>query len=146
MSNNLNGQNYTKFQHTITTSATPEKIWSIWIDVSSWHLWDSGLQSASINGPFQVGQKGKIKPDKGPKAKFIISEMIDGKSYIFKTRIPFGWIIIKRSLEIKNDQTFFTHDVEFTGLLKKVFAKKFGPRYKQMLPEAMNKIKSLAEK
>ena len=146
MSNIINGQDFTQFKHTVSTSAQSEKIWSIWVDVPNWHTWDSGLQSATINGPFQVGQKGKIKPDKGPKAKFVISEMVDGKSYTFKTRIPFGWLIVKRYLKVENGQTQFTHDVAFTGLFKKTFAKKFGPRYKKMLPEVMSQIKEIAEK
>ncbi len=139
-------QDYTQFSHTVSTTASAEKIWSIWTDVPNWHQWDTGLQSATLDAPFQLGAKGKLVPDRGPKSKFKISALEEGRSYTFKTRIPFGWLIVRRFMEKKDGQLFFTHEVEFTGLFKRAFAKRFGPRYKEMLPVVMQNIKVLAEK
>lgn len=133
------------FQHTDSTRASPEKIWSVWIDVAQWKTWDKGLKEAQLNGAFSVGTKGKLIPDKGPKSTFVISKVVEGQSYQFKTRIPFGWLIIDRRLEVKNDMTYFTHEVQFTGSLKKVLGKKLGKNYRAMLPEVMSEIKRIAE-
>ena len=88
---------------------------------------------------------GQLIPDKGPKSKFIISELEPNKSYTFKTKIPFGWLIIKRTLKVSDGKTFFTHDVEFTGLLKKILGNKLGKNYRAVLPSVMNNIKQIAE-
>lgn len=133
------------FSHTDITTASSDKIWQIWTDVPNWKQWDKGLKEAIIEGEFSVGTKGKLIPDKGPKSKFVISELLPNKSYTFKTKIPFGWLIIKRSLEVREDKTFFTHDVAFTGLLKKILGKKLGKNYRQMLPSVLSKIKQIAE-
>lgn len=133
------------FSHSDSTTATSDKIWQVWTDVPNWKQWDKGLKEAIIEGEFVVGTKGKLIPDNGPKSKFVISELESNKSYTFKTKIPFGWLIIKRTLEVKNDKTFFTHDVEFTGLLKKILGKKLGENYKAMLPSLMTKIKQIVE-
>lgn len=145
MTTNAQNSN-THFQHTIETTASPESIWKIWTDVPNWQQWDSGLKSAILNGNFEVGTKGKLIPDKGPKAKFRITEMEAGKSYTFKTSIPFGGLFVKRTLETKNGKTYFTHEVWFTGLLKGFFGKQLGSNYKNMLPEVMETIKTMAEK
>lgn len=99
-----------------------------------------------LEGDFAIGSKGKLVPDKGPKSKFVISEVIPQHSYTFKTKIPFGWLVIKRSLEVKGGTTFFTHEIEFTGMLKKFLGKRLGKNYRAMLPEVMAEIKQIAKK
>ena len=133
------------FSHTASTTAAPEKIWRVWTDVPNWKQWDKGLKEAILNGEFKKGTKGKLVPDKGPRSTFIISELDPGVSYTFKTRIPFGWLIVQRTLEVKDGITHFTHDVEFTGPFKKLLGKKLGKNYRAMLPEVMQTIQQLAE-
>ncbi|MFK7972059.1 MAG: SRPBCC family protein [Bacteroidia bacterium] len=134
------------FSHTDSSVASPEAIWAVWTDVSSWHRWDSGLRSASLkDGQFRLGAKGHLRPDKGPRARFRISALQEGKSYTLETAIPFGKLIVERSLEVKSGKTFFTHTVRFTGLLKGFFSKKLGARYEKMLPGVMHTIKDIAE-
>lgn len=134
-----------RFSHTDSTIAASEKIWQIWTDVPNWKQWDNGLKEAVLEGDFVVGTKGKLIPDKGPKSTFIISDIEPNKSYTFKTKIPFGWLIIKRTLEIKEGYTFFTHDVEFTGILKKILGNKLGENYRELLPGVLAEIKQIAE-
>lgn len=133
------------FSHTDSTSATSDKVWAIWTDVPNWKEWDKGLEEAVLEGDFAIGTKGKLIPKKGPKSKFVISEIEPNKAYTFKTKIPFGWLIIKRTLEVKQDKTYFTHDVEFTGVLKRIFGNKLGKNYRAMLPSVMGEIKIIAE-
>ncbi|MFN0082371.1 MAG: hypothetical protein ACKVOM_07600 [Ferruginibacter sp.] len=134
------------FSHTDSTTASSDKIWQVWTDVPNWKQWDKGLKEAFLDGEFVVGTKGKLIPDKGPKSKFVISELIPNKSYTFKTKIPFGWLIIKRTLEVKEGKTFFTHDVQFTGFLKKILGNKLGKNYRAMLPSVLSEIKLIAER
>lgn len=133
------------FSHTITTSATTTQIWQIWTDVPNWKVWDTGLRDAKLNGIFMNGAKGKIQPDKGPKSTFIIENVQENKSYLLKTRIPFGWLIIHRSMEMKGGKLNFTHEVQFTGILKKIIGNKIGKRYRHLLPSVMENIKAIAE-
>lgn len=133
------------FSHTVLTTAKAEKIWQIWTDVSKWNTWDAGLKKAKLDGIFKEGAKGILIPDRGPKSKFIIEKIRNDTSYVLKTKIPFGWLIIHRYIERKNGLLSFTHDVQFTGLLKKTIGNKIGARYRQMLPVVMEKIKIIAE-
>ncbi|MEM0998618.1 MAG: SRPBCC family protein [Bacteroidota bacterium] len=143
--NTAAGQNSSQFSHTLTTSAPASDIWRIWTDVPNWHVWDSGLRSAELLGPFALGTKGKLLPDKGPKARFRITEFSEGQGYTFATSIPLGKLIVARRLHREGNQTVFTHDVQFTGPLKGIFARSLGKRYRKMLPEAMEAIRRLAE-
>lgn len=144
MTANAQHTNY-QFSHTDSTTVASDKIWQVCTDVPNWKQWDKGLKEAVLKGKFIVGTKGKLIPDKRPKSKFVISELETNKSYTFKTKIPFGWLIIKKRLEVNDGKTFFTHDVEFTGLLKKILGKRPGKYYRAMLPSVLSKIKQIAE-
>lgn len=134
-------KNNYRFSYTDSTTAAANRIWQIWTDVDKWQQWDKGLQSATLNGPFVAGTKGSLLPDKGPRSKFTITEVVPGSSYSFETRIPFGRLVINRTLSEKENKTFFTHTVTLTGPLKKVL----GKNYKAMLPDVLKTIKQLAE-
>lgn len=133
------------FEYTIQTTASPETIWHIWTDVAQWHQWDTGLKSATLKGKFQLGAKGKLTPDKGPKANFKITAIHEGKSYTFRTGLPLGGLYVERYLNTQNGITSFTHRVSFKGLGGRLLSGSLGKRYKAMLPEVMNKIKQIAE-
>lgn len=138
-------QTNTHFSHTLTTTARPETIWIIWTDVPNWSRWDDGLKTADLDGPFTVGTGGRLIPDKGPKSRFVITDLVPGQSYTFRTRLPLGSLYVKRFLTQQNGQTAFTHEVWFTGLTKGIFGRALGRNYRAILPDVLEKIKTLAE-
>jgi hypothetical protein len=139
-------QSNTRFSHTVETTALPETIWRIWTDVPNWKAWDDGLKTAELNGPFAPGTKGTLIPDKGPKSRFVLTEVMPGQSYTFRTKLPLGALYVKRMLRTQNGKTAFTHEVWFTGLTKGIFGRALGRNYRQILPGVMEKIRVLAEK
>jgi Polyketide cyclase / dehydrase and lipid transport len=134
------------FWHTTETTAKPENIWAIWTDVANWHTWDTGLKNATLTEPFQLNAKGSILSLENRKSKFKVVAFDRGKSYTFKTNLPLGGLYVKRYLEVKNERTFFTHEVWFSGLTGGIFANMFGEKFKAMLPEVLENIKKMAEK
>jgi hypothetical protein len=135
----------THFSHTVETTASPAGIWRIWTDVPNWKSWDDGLKSAELNGPFAAGTTGTLIPDKGPKSRFVLTEVIDEQSYTVKTKLPLGALYVKRYLSVRDGKTIFTHDVWFRGVTKGIFGRALGRNYRRILPEVMGKIKTLAE-
>ncbi len=138
-------QSDTRFNHTIETTAPPEMIWQIWTDVPNWKTWDDGLKDAELNGPFTATSQGVLIPDKGPRSKFVLTEVIPGQSYTFRTKLPLGALNVKRFLTTENSKTIFTHEVWFTGLTKNFFGRALGRNYRSLLPGVMEKIRLLAE-
>jgi Polyketide cyclase / dehydrase and lipid transport len=134
------------FWHTVETTASPDKIWAVWADVQNWKTWDTGLKVASMRVPFTLNAKGNILSLEDRKSTFKIVAFEQGKTYTFKTNLPLGGLYVKRTLEVKNGRTFFTHEVWFSGLTGGFFANMFGEKFKQMLPEVMENIKKIVEK
>ncbi|RNC87858.1 MAG: polyketide cyclase [Winogradskyella sp.] len=145
----LNAQNKVPtnkhFWLSMETSASPEAIWNIWTDVPNWKAWDTGLKNASIKDDFHLGAKGIIISLEGRKSKFKVVEYDEGQSYTYKTKLPLGSLYVKRYLSSKNGKTIFTHEVWFKGLTGGIFAKAFGDKFRNMLPDVLGKIKEIAE-
>ncbi len=133
------------FWYSMETSATPEKIWAIWTDVSNWKTWDTGLKDASLEDEFKFGAKGKILSLEGRTSKFKVVSINEGKSYTYKTKLPLGSLYVKRYLNTENGKTIFTHEVWFKGLTSGIFAKAFGADFREMLPTVLSNVKNLAE-
>ncbi len=133
------------FQHTIGIDCSLEKAWELLIKVSDWNKWDTELKEAILFNDFGLKAKGEIIPKKGPKLKFEISDYLKGKSYTFKTKMPIGHLVIKRSLMVKNGRTYFTDDIQFTGFLRRFFGIMLGRSFQSVLPEVMQNFKNLLE-
>ena len=134
------------FWNTVETTASPEQIWNIWIDVARWKNWDTGLKDAEMEGAFGLNEKGRIISLENRKSKFKVTEYTEGQSYTFKTNLPLGALYVRRYLRVEKGTTFFTHEVWFKGISAGIFAKQFGPKFRALLPEVMENIKNFAEK
>ena len=133
------------FWYSLETTASAATIWNIWTDVPSWKEWDSGLKDASIMEDFSYKAKGTIISLEGRKSRFKVIEFEQGRSYTIKTVLPLGSLCVKRSLSSQNGKTLFTHEVWFSGLTGGIFAKAFGAKFREMLPEVLENIKRKAE-
>ncbi|MEL6557160.1 MAG: polyketide cyclase [Bacteroidota bacterium] len=134
------------FEHTVETNASSEAIWQIWTDVNNWKSWDIGLSDARMDAEFKEGNKGLIISLEGRKSKFKIMSVKENESYIIRTRLPLGSLYLERVLSQRNGRLTFTHKVWFKGVSGGLFAKLFGEKFRQMLPEAMENINNLASK
>ena len=133
------------FSYTISINNSLEKVWEVLTDVQSWHKWDTEIIDAKLDGNFVLGAKGTMKPKSGPKLKFYISQIEDNKSYTFNTIMPVGELVIKRTLNIVNNEVEFKDDIQFTGFLKFIFGLMLGNQFRKVLPNVMQKFKILAE-
>lgn len=133
------------FWHSMETSASPERIWEVWTDVSRWHTWDTGLQAAALEGPFGLGAKGTLTSLEGRTSRFKIVALEPGISYTFKSTLPMGGLYVKRTLARQGAATVFTHEVWFQGLTGGLFARMLGAEFRAMLPGVMAKVRLKAE-
>jgi uncharacterized protein YndB with AHSA1/START domain len=45
------------FCESVTTAASPERVWALWTDPSTWKLWNPSVTEMSWDGPFAAGTK-----------------------------------------------------------------------------------------
>ena len=134
-----------KFSHTLKTTALPEHIWEIWIDVERWSNWDTELKNAHLNMPFELGAVGELTPKTGPASTFKVIQFSPRTSYAFMLKLPLCQLNIHRYLTTELDGLYFTHEVSFQGPLAFVFSLLLGRRFKAVLPSIMANVKQIAE-
>ena len=132
------------FRHSTPTHALPESVWAVWTDVANWPQWDMELVYASLTGPCERGTRGRLKPRGAPASSFVLSEVTPGQSYTFTTALPLGELHVRRYLT-QGETLTFTHEVDFTGPSAPVFRALLDARYRKALPDAMQKLRALAE-
>lgn len=142
----LSKQSNHHFKYSILVNNSQEKVWNYLSDVTRWKEWDTELIDSKLFKNFALGAKGVLRPRKGLKLNFVISELTHNESYTFVTKMPVGTLEIKRTLEQIDSQIKFTDDIKFTGLLKRLFGIMLGGGFRAVLPEVMQNFKELAEK
>lgn len=133
-------------KHAAETQATPEVIWGIWQDVKNWNSWDSGIEYSTIDGPFQAGTKGTLKPKGGPLVHTKLTIVEPLRSFVDESKLPFARIIVSHFLSQSHGKTQVTHQIEMTGPLAFFFAFVIGRNMKKDLPEAMRAMIKKAER
>ncbi len=133
------------FEHTVTTAAPPEAVWSLWTTPTTWGTWDAGLRQARTEGPFVVGARGVISPLRGPETQFEVIEIEDRRRCVYETLLPFARLRLERVLEQTSDGgTRFTHRVSFHGALCWLWAATMGRRFRALLPPTMERLAGAA--
>ena len=133
------------FEHTEQTSASPEDLWQHYCQPTRWPEWDHGTVLVTVDGPLQEGTRGALKPAKGPKAAFTVTEVTPGVSFTDVTKLPLTTLEFAHVIEVVGGTTVFTHRVTMTGLLTPLFSRLVGRTIAADLPAAMRSLATLAE-
>ena len=128
------------------TEAHPEKIWEVWTNVEGWAEWDTEIEYATIDGVFQEGQTGTLKPKGAAEAKYYLSNVRENVSFTTHVLLPANsqlenWHII---VDKKDGTAEMTHGVRMKGILSWVFSVLLGGKYSKALPDVMDKVRAAA--
>ncbi|HEY6327528.1 MAG TPA: SRPBCC family protein [Candidatus Cybelea sp.] len=64
-----------------STTAAPDKVWSIWSDPNNWSRWNSGIRSAAVDGPVADGTRGKMTTNRGSTHDVTFSGVVAGRGF-----------------------------------------------------------------
>ncbi|MCU1647350.1 MAG: hypothetical protein JWN03_7625 [Nocardia sp.] len=107
-----------------------DQVWAVATDVARWSEWDPHEEQSRIDGPFEVGTTGWVKPKGAPAGPFTITAVEPGKTWTSEAGIPFGKLRGQRTYEALGDGTLRVSErVEVHG--------PFGPLFKLIWAKAM---------
>jgi hypothetical protein len=105
-----------------------EQIWRVWEDVNQWHLWDSDIEFARIEGPFEVGGSFILKPKGGPKVKISLLKVQPKVAFTDVTTFPLAKMYGIHEMRETKEGLEVSHTVRIEGplsfLWKKIVAEK----------------------
>jgi hypothetical protein len=132
-------------QAAANTKALPEEVFNIWSDVSNWNQWDEGIEWAKLQGTFAAGNKYLLKPKGGPKAKALITSLVQNESFEDETKLPGAKLRFKHKVTNADGVTIIKHEVTMEGILAKLWVRIMGKNLRQGLQPAVDKLAKLAE-
>jgi len=129
-------------EQSIETSASPARVWQLFVDVARWKDWNAGIEKIEIHGPFANGTTFTMQP---PGQDVITSKLIDVKpnegftdeTVVDDTRV----IVSHRLVTLPSGRTKIIYSTEITGPA----ADEFGPMVTSDFPEVLAALKRLAE-
>jgi hypothetical protein len=105
-----------RYEHSLVSDATPDAIYALYSDVSTWPAWDQAIAAMTIDGPFAAGTAGTLTLGNGQTFPYTIVEAIAGRGFADETPIPDGLIRFEHALEpLANGGTRITQRVIVQG-------------------------------
>lgn len=130
-----------RYQHSLDASATPEAIYALYSDVSTWPAWDAAIAAMTLDGPFVAGAKGTLSLVDGPTLPFTLMAVTPGRGFADETPLPGGAIRFEHLLEpLADGGTRITHRVVIDGPA----ADELGPRLTAGIPRTVAALAVLA--
>lgn len=133
------------FEHTESTTATPEQLWAYYADPASAPSWDHLVAEIQINGPFATGTTGTNRPSRGPRVTFTLTEVTPYSSYTEVNTLPLAKLTWTHRILRTPVGSTFTHGVIFSGPFSSFYAFFLAKNYAQGIPRAMRTLARSAE-
>lgn len=117
-----------EYEHSVTTDASPEAIWRLYADPSSWPSWDAGIEHMELDGPFAVGTTGRLTPSGQDTLPFTLIDVERHRRFVDETHVA-GLVLrfIHTLVPQRDGGTTVTHRVEITGPAADQLGPQIGP-------------------
>ena len=149
----IKGNNMQEIRTEIEISATPAKVWSIIMDIDSWHEWSPIINASqgkpTVGSKLDITMMSKEKNKDGPKYNPVVTELKEQAYFHWRAHMLSGFIFTNDKifkLEETEAGTHLTHIETFKGLMAPLMSGSVEKNVPSML-DSMNKaLKELAEK
>lgn len=71
----------------IYLGVSKESLWTKLLDVETWHEWNPGVRSCTLEGKLEVGSSFILEPISGPKVKIQIAEVEKYRRFVDCTKL-----------------------------------------------------------
>lgn len=130
-----------EYEESVTTAASPARIWELWSDVGSWHCWDPSVEQVALEGHFAEGAAGTLSLAGGVEAPFVLEIVEPGARFL--DRLSIGELVIRIDHEVSAEGTGARVAVRTT--IEGPGAADVGPMVTGDTPKALAKLVELAE-
>ena len=80
-----------RYEHTFTTTATPEQVWSVWADVEAWPSWTRSMTSVEAEPgalPLRVGSVFAVRQPRLGRARWTVTDLVEGREFAWTSVAP----------------------------------------------------------
>ncbi|MEC3916444.1 hypothetical protein [Nocardia sp. CDC160] len=129
---------------TATSTATPPAFFAKWADMGTWHEWNTDTEWARLDGTFEQGATGVIKPKGGPKTKFVVTKLTDTE-FIDSSKLIGARLIFAHRVIAIDGVTTVTVRITMEGPLRGLWTKIMGKDLAKSLQGDVDALVAAAE-
>ena len=118
-----------EYGKSVDTTASPDRVWKIWSDMSTWGDWNPNVSTMDWKGGFVQGSEGVMNTRAGQHHKMKLLEVQPGRSFVLQTRVVPGTIFLFHCrVEPSGGKTTISQAVEVGGPLGPILGGMMGPQ------------------
>jgi len=124
---------------------TAAEVWSrAYADASAWPVWNDALASASLDEPFQIGSRARVRFRTGLRLRFMLTEVEPERVFTDESRLPGARIGHRHELQPTADGVRLVNTIYIRGPLARLWAPILGAQAKNGLPGWQQRAAALA--
>lgn len=132
-------------QATMWIHAPASAVQAVYADVANWHLWDPDTRSAHLDGPFQPGSAGRLRPRKGLAVRMRVTEVTPDAGFTVECPVLGSRMRFEHVLAPHADGVTVLHRVCFSGYLAAWLMRFVGRELEHNLPVTLSHLKAYVE-
>jgi Polyketide cyclase / dehydrase and lipid transport len=134
------------YEHSVQTSASPERIWSLWADVARWPAWNDDIERIELIGPFAAGSTILMTPIGGEPIELRVAEAVEPERFVDEARL--GELVVRtihRVRPVSPAAAEVTYRTEITGPDADTLGAEIGAAITEDFPQTLAQLAARAE-
>jgi uncharacterized protein YndB with AHSA1/START domain len=128
------------------TSASPEKVWQVWTDTSTWGEWNPNVTTMDMTPPIALGKTGVMNTPSGQHHQMRVVDVQPGRSFTLETSvIPLSTFRFTCNVEPVAERTRISQTVKVVGPMGWLFDPMMGDRIAQDFDKLLDGLAGKAE-
>jgi hypothetical protein len=130
----------------VETSASPDKVWRVWSDMSTWGEWNPNVSTMDWQGGFVSGTKGVMNTRAGQHHQMELVDVQQGRSFALLTAVvPGTRFRFNCRIDPAGAKTKVSQTVEVHGPLGPVLGGMLGPQVSKEFGVLLSNLSRKAE-
>jgi hypothetical protein len=127
-----------EYEYSLETSADRGALWHHWADMAAWPQWNDGIETITVDGPFEVGTVFTMTPPGEEPIRMRLAEIKPGES--FTDEMDAGDFVVRTEHRLEPaaaGRTAIVYRTEITGEAAGQVGPELGPQITADFPDVV---------
>lgn len=129
----------------IEIAAPPGAVYARYLDVAGWAQWDPDTAQASIDGTFEDGTRGRLRPTEGREVSMVLEDVVADESFTVVSKLPGLSMRFEHEIRPASGGVTVTHRARLSGLLLWFVGRSLSQRLREGFPRTLASLKAVVE-
>ena len=130
----------------VTSSATPAAFFAQWADMATWPEWNLDTEWVRLDGPFVEGATGELKPKGGPKVRFVVARLVQGREFTDVSSLLGAELTFRHLVDEAPGRTNVSVEATLTGPLAPLWRLILGKGVRESMQPDLDRLGARAER